>query len=108
MCGLVYRRKHRDRHRCGLGLGLRVCSFRGCGGREREDHRKEGEVKKTCAELSVLIASVFEAELQDVIPICHATIAGTRIVGRLTAGWVFITLLRYLQLISLPFPISIF
>ncbi|KMU84889.1 eukaryotic translation initiation factor 6 [Coccidioides immitis H538.4] len=29
---------------------------------------------------------VFEAELQDVIPICHATIAGTRIVGRLTAG----------------------
>ncbi|MCJ1310148.1 Eukaryotic translation initiation factor 6 [Agyrium rufum] len=30
--------------------------------------------------------SVFEAELQDVIPICHATIAGTRIVGRLTAG----------------------
>lgn len=33
--------------------------------------------------------SVFEAELQDVIPICHATIAGTRIVGRLTAGYVF-------------------
>lgn len=30
--------------------------------------------------------SVFEAELQDVIPICRATIAGTRIVGRLTAG----------------------
>lgn len=30
--------------------------------------------------------SVFEAELQDVIPICHCTIAGTRIVGRLTAG----------------------
>ncbi|KAF7509528.1 Eukaryotic translation initiation factor 6 [Endocarpon pusillum] len=30
--------------------------------------------------------SVFEAELQDVIPICHATIAGTRIVGTLTAG----------------------
>nr|KMM67232.1 eukaryotic translation initiation factor 6 [Coccidioides posadasii RMSCC 3488] len=30
--------------------------------------------------------TVFEAELQDVIPICHATIAGTRIVGRLTAG----------------------
>jgi translation initiation factor 6 (eIF-6) len=30
--------------------------------------------------------SVFEAELHDVIPICHATIAGTRIVGRLTAG----------------------
>jgi translation initiation factor 6 len=32
------------------------------------------------------LSSVFEAELQDVIPICHATIAGTRIVGRLTAG----------------------
>ncbi|KAI9830998.1 MAG: Eukaryotic translation initiation factor 6 [Phylliscum demangeonii] len=30
--------------------------------------------------------SVFEAELQDIIPLCHATIAGTRIVGRLTAG----------------------
>ena len=30
--------------------------------------------------------SVFESELQDVIPICHATIAGTRIVGRLTVG----------------------
>ncbi|KAI9766798.1 MAG: Eukaryotic translation initiation factor 6 [Geoglossum simile] len=30
--------------------------------------------------------SVFEAELQGIIPICHATIAGTRIVGRLTAG----------------------
>lgn len=32
--------------------------------------------------------SVFEAELADVIPICHTTIAGTRIVGRLTAGCV--------------------
>ncbi|KAJ9122376.1 Eukaryotic translation initiation factor 6 [Naganishia vaughanmartiniae] len=30
--------------------------------------------------------SVFEAELQDVIPVIHTTIAGTRIVGRLTAG----------------------
>lgn len=30
--------------------------------------------------------SVFEAELSDVVPICHTTIAGTRIVGRLTAG----------------------
>ncbi|KAH8149980.1 uncharacterized protein LAJ45_06133 [Morchella importuna] len=30
--------------------------------------------------------SVFEAELADIIPICHTTIAGTRIVGRLTAG----------------------
>lgn len=31
--------------------------------------------------------SVFEAELADIIPICHTTIAGTRIVGRLTAGY---------------------
>jgi translation initiation factor 6 len=30
--------------------------------------------------------SVFEAELQDVVPIVHTTIAGTRIIGRLTAG----------------------
>lgn len=30
--------------------------------------------------------SVFEAELQDVIPVVHTTIAGTRIIGRLTAG----------------------
>ncbi|KAI9799694.1 MAG: Eukaryotic translation initiation factor 6 [Sarcosagium campestre] len=30
--------------------------------------------------------SVFEAELADVIPITRATIAGTKIVGRLTAG----------------------
>lgn len=33
-----------------------------------------------------LIHSVFEAELADVIPVCHTTIAGTRIVGRMTAG----------------------
>lgn len=32
--------------------------------------------------------SVFEAELQDVIPIVRTTIAGTRIVGRLTTGYV--------------------
>jgi hypothetical protein len=32
--------------------------------------------------------SVFEAELQDVIPICRTTIAGMRIVGRLTVGYV--------------------
>jgi len=37
--------------------------------------------------------SIFEAELQDVIPICHATIAGTRIVGRLTAGSVYSSIL---------------
>lgn len=29
---------------------------------------------------------MFEAELADVVPIIHTTIAGTRIVGRLTAG----------------------
>jgi len=36
----------------------------------------------------LFIDSIFEAELQDVIPICHATIAGTRIIGRLTTGYV--------------------
>lgn len=35
------------------------------------------------------VCSVFESELQDVIPIIHATIAGTRIIGRMTAGYVF-------------------
>eukprot|EP01135_Chromosphaera_perkinsii_P012151 Nk52_evm15s2596 gene=Nk52_evmTU15s2596 len=30
--------------------------------------------------------SVFEGELSDVIPVIHCSIAGTRIVGRLTAG----------------------
>ena len=30
--------------------------------------------------------SVFESELQDVIPVVHTSIAGTRIIGRLTAG----------------------
>ncbi|KAF3930044.1 hypothetical protein ABW19_dt0202663 [Dactylella cylindrospora] len=30
--------------------------------------------------------SVFEAELADVIPVVHTTIAGTRIIGRLSAG----------------------
>ncbi|KAK4684133.1 translation initiation factor 6, partial [Tremellales sp. Uapishka_1] len=30
--------------------------------------------------------SVFESELQDIIPVIHASIAGTRIIGRLTAG----------------------
>ena len=44
--------------------------------------------------------SVFEAELQDVIPICHATIAGTRIIGRLTAGFV-------LALLSLSLSLSL-
>ena len=33
--------------------------------------------------------SIFEAELQDVIPICRATIAGTRIIGTLTTGYFF-------------------
>ncbi|KAJ1957739.1 Eukaryotic translation initiation factor 6 [Linderina pennispora] len=30
--------------------------------------------------------SVFESELSDVLPVIHTTIAGTRIIGRLTAG----------------------
>ncbi len=30
--------------------------------------------------------SVFESELADVIPVVHASIAGTRVIGRLTAG----------------------
>ena len=30
--------------------------------------------------------STFESELGDVIPIVHASIGGTRIIGRLTAG----------------------
>ncbi|EJD49539.1 eukaryotic translation initiation factor 6 [Auricularia subglabra TFB-10046 SS5] len=35
---------------------------------------------------SANFSSVFESELGDVIPIVHTSIAGTRIVGRLTAG----------------------
>lgn len=34
----------------------------------------------------VVFCSVFESELADVIPVVHTSIAGTRIVGRLTAG----------------------
>lgn len=30
--------------------------------------------------------SIFEAELQDLVPIVHCTIAGTRIIGRMTRG----------------------
>lgn len=37
-------------------------------------------------DLSYLFYSVFEAELQDVVPTVRTTIAGTRIIGRLTAG----------------------
>ncbi len=33
-----------------------------------------------------LIGSVFEGELGETIPVIHTSIAGTRIVGRLTAG----------------------
>lgn len=36
---------------------------------------------------NIITSSIFEAELQDVIPICHATIAGTRIIGRLIVGY---------------------
>lgn len=45
-----------------------------------------GEIGADCLPLSV-----FEAELADVIPICHTTVAGTRIVGRLSAGYVVST-----------------
>ena len=31
--------------------------------------------------------SVFEGELAETIPVVHTNIAGCRIVGRLTAGW---------------------
>ena len=34
----------------------------------------------------MIIYSVFESELGDVIPVVHASIAGTSIIGRLTAG----------------------
>jgi len=37
---------------------------------------------------SVQFDSIFEAELQDVIPICRASIAGTNIIGRMTTGYV--------------------
>lgn len=36
--------------------------------------------------LLTTFASAFESQLQDVIPIVHSTIAGTRIIGRMTAG----------------------
>lgn len=48
--------------------------------------------KLSCTDCSIAGYSVFEAELQDVIPICHASIGGTRIVGRLTAGYVHLIL----------------
>lgn len=40
----------------------------------------------TAVHTSTNFYSAFEAELADVIPIVHTTIAGTRIVGRMTAG----------------------
>jgi hypothetical protein len=54
--------------------------------REEEAQRRQHEVEGWVEANVKLFYSVFEAELQDVIPICHATIAGTRIIGRLTAG----------------------
>lgn len=35
---------------------------------------------------TILFDSVFEGELADAIPVVHTSIAGTRIIGRLTAG----------------------
>lgn len=34
----------------------------------------------------LLLFSIFEAELADIIPVVHCSIVGTTIVGRLTAG----------------------
>ena len=45
--------------------------------------RKEDKKRK---KVLIRVYSVFEGELGDVIPVVHTTIAGTRIVGRLTAG----------------------
>lgn len=39
-----------------------------------------------CRFSSPVANSVFESELADVIPVVHASIAGTRVIGRLTAG----------------------
>lgn len=36
--------------------------------------------------LSAYFSSVFEAELNDAIPVIHASIAGCRIIGRLCVG----------------------
>ena len=56
------------------------------GGNNGENKRGKREFWRRGELILIGVASVFEAELQDVIPICHATIAGTRIIGRLTAG----------------------
>ena len=57
--------------------------------RKEEIYAREEKVKENEEKLILYLPnSVFEAELQDVIPICHVTIAGTRIIGRLTAGYV--------------------
>lgn len=39
--------------------------------------------------LYYLVSSVFEAELQDVIPVIHASVAGCRIIGRMCVGELF-------------------
>jgi translation initiation factor 6 len=59
-------------------------NFYRCVPQEKKKKKEKGEKKKE--ENTDKKSSVFESELQDVIPICHATIAGTRIVGRLTVG----------------------
>jgi len=41
----------------------------------------------------LLCTSVFEAELADVIPVVKTSIGGTRIIGRLCAGKVFLILI---------------
>jgi len=45
--------------------------------------------------------SVFEADLGSKIPVIHTSIAGTRIVGRLTAGkihYIFNNIIKYISL----------
>ena len=65
------------------------CDFAICPRQRSEANRAQADKASYC--LTAVAASsnfysVFEAELADVIPVIHTTIAGTRIIGRLTAG----------------------
>lgn len=73
--------------RCLLDAHQQLCSRRnGC---QRKLLQVCGpSVYLAAAAVADVFNSVFEAELADVIPICHCTIAGIRIIGRLTAGYV--------------------
>jgi len=48
--------------------------------------------------------SVFETELADVIPVVKTSIGGTRIIGRLCAGKVFLVFICSLDLSSSNSP----